>query len=356
MYMEIFLKEYSKQVITGALLGVIVTVTFFFSYGQRETEAMNVLEVPKVLGEQVVDLDFGEQPTELQQVNILLLGYGGAGHEGGMLTDVIQVLHFDVHKENIALISIPRDLWVDLPDGKSGKVNRAYSFDGAGDSADSVKQMVQLVTGLPIDYFIAVDFVGFQRLIGYELQGIEVQVAEPLSDDWYPIKGEELNTCGKTADEIAQLTRELSGFELERQFACRYEKLFFPKGSVHMEGGDALKYVRSRHGSGAGDFSRSRRQHEVLEAIKKKLFSLDAVRLAPDLYEAYVQHVSTDLTLDIVKYLQPALLNVDSLSVQSVVVSTDSVLEQARSTTGQFILQPKHDWAAVREYIAEEIE
>lgn len=335
--------------------GLIVVVIFFIFKPNNEIGSESGAVSPQVLGDQVTQVNIGDPPEDLKEFNVLLLGYGGAGHEGGFLTDVIQLVHIDFEKKRISLISIPRDLWVTLPNGVEAKINRAFSLDDGESLGKSVKEMVEVVTGLKVDNFIAVDFVSFQRIIGYELHGIEVEVAEPLIDEWYPIKGEELNTCGKTPDEVAKLSTELSGFELESQFTCRYEKLNFPKGSVHMEGGDALKYVRSRHGSAAGDFSRSRRQHEVLAAIKKKLFSLDAVKLAPSLYDAYVQHVQTDLNVDAIRYIQPALVEYNSTTFNTVVLSTDTVFDQGKNAQGQFVLTPKSSWEAVHQYIVEHL-
>src|SRR3990172_12148358 len=58
--------------------------------------------------------------------NVLILGYGGAGHDGGFLTDIVMLVHFNILHAKIAFITIPRDLWVTLPDGRNAKVNAAF--------------------------------------------------------------------------------------------------------------------------------------------------------------------------------------------------------------------------------------
>ena len=131
-------------------------------------------------------------------MTVVLLGYGGAGHQGGFLTDVIQIMHIDFDKAKINLISVPRDLWVKLPNDKQAKINTAFTLGvdpnkPVASGGQVAKQMAANVTGIPIDYFIAIDFVGFKRLIGEEINGIVVNVPETLDDSWYPIKGEELN-------------------------------------------------------------------------------------------------------------------------------------------------------------------
>jgi anionic cell wall polymer biosynthesis LytR-Cps2A-Psr (LCP) family protein len=211
---------------------------------------------------------------------------------------------------------------------------------------------------VPVNYFIGIDFVGFQRLIGGSFKGIEVNVSETLDDPWYPIPGEELNPCGKSPEEIADLTAKLSGFELERQFECRYEHLYFEPGLTHMEGGDALKYVRSRHGSAAGDFSRSQRQHEVLEGIKQKALSLGILDDMPGFFKAASQHVTTDLDLEVVQYLTPAIKAAKDFQVNKIILSTQNVLSSGQSPNGQSILLPKQglgQWQPVHEFIRTEL-
>ncbi len=297
-----------------------------------------------------------QPPEDLKTLNVLLLGYGGAGHQGGYLTDVIQVAHFDFETGLIKLISIPRDLWVSLPNGKQAKINQAFTLGENPDQfvesgAQAAKKMAQVVTGLPLDYYVAVDFVGFQRFIGEDLGGIEVDVPETLEDPWYPIRGEELNPCGLTPEEVAAVTAKYSGFELEKQFECRYEQLYFKKGLNHMEGGDALKYVRSRHGSAAGDFSRSQRQQAVLAGIRDKLLKLENLDEIPTFFQTVSDNLTTDLDLELVKYLTPALQQAGQYELESIIISTDNVLKTGKSTDGQFILLPKQgldQWDEVR--------
>ncbi|MFZ5376937.1 MAG: LCP family protein [Patescibacteria group bacterium] len=315
---------------------------------------------------QVVALDNSKPPEDLKNLSVLLLGYGGAGHQGGYLTDVIQLVYVDFQSAKIYLISIPRDLWVKLPNGKSAKVNSAFTL---GDESGSefvqsggrtAKEMVSIITGLPINNFVAVDFVGFQRLIGEQLGGIDVNVAETLEDEWYPVKGLELETCGMTAEEVAEVSNKFSGFELEKQFPCRYEHLLFKQGLNHMEGGDALKYVRSRHGSGAGDFSRSRRQQEVMAAMAKKLLSKNALTQPKKIFENLSHTISTDFDISILEYLAPAFASIQSNYQQvNVNLSTENVLQSSKSANGQYIIIPKageNNWQEVHNYIKKQIE
>lgn len=356
--------SYRRQLSLAALLGILVAsavVSYQFFARSRQTSTPTASETQTQVLAATVDL--GTPPEELKQLNVLLLGYGGAGHSGGFLTDVIQVAHLDFETGNVSLISIPRDLWVTLPNGTASKINAAFTLgDDPNKKAESgaqvAKQMASVVTGLPIHYAISVDFVSFKRIVGNVLDGIEVDVPEMLDDPWYPITGEEQNSCGKTPEEVAQLTAQYSGFELEKQFECRYKHVYFEPGPTKMEGEQALEFVRSRHGSGAGDFSRSARQQALLKALRDKLLTLQVASDIPTYFGELAEHVTTDITLEIAQYLAPALQKAGSYEVHDVVLSTDNVFTSGKSANGQYILMPKdgmNQWQTVHDYVATQL-
>lgn len=280
-----------------------------------------------------------ESVEKLEELNLLLLGSGGAGHEGGELTDAIILAHIDFKQAKIALISIPRDLWID---GK--KVNSIYSS-----GYESLRDAVATVTGFSPTYFIAADFVGFQRAMGYVLDGVEVIVAQDFDDPWYPTDGKQLDPCGKTPEEIAELTAKYSEFELQKHFACRYERVQYKKGTVFMNGGEALKYVRSRHST--SDFDRSRRQHEVLIGVKNKLFTLNALDDAGKFFLEFSKYVQTDVNLEVAKYLAPALKTGWDFQIVSINLSTENVFKDGKASSGAYVVLPKTTLEEVRSYV-----
>ena len=279
-----------------------------------------------------------EAVTDLDKLNLLLVGQGGPGHEGGELTDAIILVHIDFKQAKIGLISIPRDLWIE-----ERKINTLFGSDYG-----LLKNAVATVTGQTPNYFLAVDFVGFQRAMGYVLEGIEVDVAQDFDDPWYPTEGKQLEPCGHTPEEIAELTGKYTDFELQKQFSCRYERVHFDRGKVFMNGAEALKYVRSRHSS--SDFDRSRRQHEVMAGIKNKLFSLQVLDNVPKFFQAFSEHVRSDIDIEMAKYLGPALKNTQGYKLISVTLSTDNVLKEGK-IGGAFVVVPKKTWSEVRDYI-----
>jgi polyisoprenyl-teichoic acid--peptidoglycan teichoic acid transferase len=355
-----------KLLVIFSLIIMIISAVSTFVY-VREGEKNRGGEIgPQVLSAQESNLDDGnlndldqvKNIDDVKTLSVLLLGYGGPGHSGAYLTDAIMIAHFNFETKKLAFISIPRDLWVTLPSGKSGKINQAFTM---GDRSDMIhsgaqisKQMAEIITGIPIDYFVSIDFVGFQRAIGIELKNITVDVPVTLEDRWYPVLGRELEPCGKTPEEIAELTAKLSGFELEKQFPCRYDHILFPAGKNTMHGSEALAYVRSRHGSPGGDFSRSQRQKALLLGVRDRLFELDALGNIPGFFRQMIAHTNSDIDISMIEFLSPLLRTARDLEVIEVTLSTANVLKTGRSSSGQSIILPKsgmNDWGEVKGFV-----
>lgn len=290
-------------------------------------------------------------PAPLNQVNpqkgvynIILLGYGGAGHDGALLTDSMIVVHIDTNSKKVALISIPRDLWV----SGNHKINAIGSINGF----QNVGSTIQDVTGLPINYFVSVDFGGFSKIID-DLGGISVTVPQTFDDAFFPITGQENNTCDFSEDQINVFKAKYSGFQLERQFTCRYEHIHFDKGAASLDGATALKFVRSRHGD--SDFGRSLRQFAVLQGIAGKLISLQAAGKFNDIVTVVSQIVKTDLDLGTVKSLVSTIGDPNPYKSTQIQLTTNNVLNEGTASDGEYILYPKAgmlDFSGVKTFIS----
>ena len=279
--------------------------------------------------------------------NVLLLGYGGGGHSGGSLTDSIIVAHVDTNTKKYALISIPRDLWV------SG--NRKINAEGITNGFANVGSVVRSVTGLPIDYFVSVDFANYSKIID-NLSGIDVEVPKAFTDSFYPVDGLENETCGASAEQINEFKSKYSGFELEKQFTCRYEKISYGKGQATLNGGEALKFVRSRHGD--SDFGRSARQFAVLTGIKNKLVALKSLNKLDSTIDLLSKMVRTDLTAGKIKSLLEAFGDTSAYTKSEIQLTTENVLNEGKSSDGQYILFPKagnFNFSEIKNYISENI-
>lgn len=214
--------------------------------------------------------------TKDKKVNVLLLGVGGANHDGPNLTDTIIFTSVDPQQKKVSLVSIPRDLWV--PEMQQ-KINQSYVVGEdkkAGTGLASAKEIVSTILGQQIDYVVKIDFSGFEKAVD-AMGGLDITVARTFDDYAYPIAGLEDEPCGHDEITIASLSAQIaSGSASESEaFPCRYEHLHFDKGETHMDGETALKYVRSRHAFGfeGSDFARSQRQSKVISAFREKLFS-----------------------------------------------------------------------------------
>ncbi len=206
------------------------------------------------------------------RVNVLFLGVGVEGQSGSDLTDTIMLASFDMKNHNVSLISIPRDLYIKIPEVGYSKINTAYEYgnkiDYNGGGGGLARDTVSNILGVPIHYYVAMDFDGFKEIID-TLGGIDIKVDKSIYDYNYPCQNE----------------RGKCSFILE-------------KGDYHMDGALTLKYVRSRQST--SDFDRARRQQQVLVAIKDKAFEKQIImnpKKVYDLYNALSSHLKTDFQM-----------------------------------------------------------
>lgn len=290
--------------------------------------------------------------------NILLLGQGDPSHSGSNLTDTMEIIHLDPTQKYLALISVPRDTWVPIVNAdktEKQKINAAYSSGGF----PLVKKTVKSVTGLPIQFAILVDFNGFTQAIDI-LGGIEVNVPVTFDDYFYPVKGKEQESCNKSPEEITALSTTMSGFQLEKQFTCRYEHLHFDAGMNHLDGNTALKFVRSRHSDQhGGDFARAQRQQALLLGIKDKLLSLNALDNILPFFDKLIGSVKTDLDRPKVKSIADLIVNAKEYKISHIVLSDQNIFVSSKGPKGEYILVPKSDpekWEEVQQFVKNQIE
>jgi LCP family protein required for cell wall assembly len=160
------------------------------------------------------------------------------------------------------MVSIPRDMYVKIPGDGEAKINQAYTtgFLSTDDieergkaGAEVASQVVAEVAGVPVHYYVTADFTGFKEVVDI-IGGITVDVEKELYDPLYPNEG-------FTADGQYYKTDD-------------YDPLLVEVGVQTMDGELALKYARSRHGTGISDFDRAYRQQQILYSIKEKALSL----------------------------------------------------------------------------------
>lgn len=326
-----------KTKIAVLLFGVFLVLLFLIKgiFASRQF-MQNTGITPTTLFRLVFDAGADLKPIE-GRVNILLLGMAGGMHDGRDLTDTILVLSFHEENKTLSMISVPRDIWSDT---LKDKVNSAYHYGEAkkkGGGLVLAKAIVSDMVGLPIQYALALDFSGFERVIDMA-GGVDVTVPKAFTDPEFPIPGKEDDECGG-----------------DPAYACRYEPLHFEAGLQHMDGARALKYVRSRHaeGSEGSDFARGRRQQEVILALKTKLLSKD-MYLHPGelekLYDAFDDATDTDMNMG-------ELLTVGKLFIQTPKENTQRIsLEEKLYTPpsswyGRYVLLPTESFEEIHGFI-----
>ncbi len=265
-----------------------------------------------------------------ERVNVLLVGIGGAGHQGAYLADTIILASIKPSTEEVATLSIPRDLYVEIPEYGWRKINNAMAFGEMGDYLGGGPALLidalEPVIGVPIHYYARVDFEGFRKIID-DLGGIDVYVENGFTDYEYP------------------------------DYNYGYQTISFTEGWEHMNGERALQYSRSRHGTnGEGsDFARSRRQQKVLFAAKEKALSLNTL-LNPNkivnILESLGEHNQTNMEIWEILRLADLIKNIEREKVISKVLenSPEGLLQSETTLDGAYILRPRTgDYTAIQD-------
>jgi len=311
---------------------------------------------------------------ENDRVNFLLLGVGGAGHDGPELTDTIIFASLRPSDKSIGIMSIPRDLTVPVPGEGWRKINAVNALaeakkDGSGPTA--VSEVIKPLFNQEINYYIKVDFDGFAELID-ELDGLDIYVENSFTDPEYPVGGMEDANCGNSPEVVEN--SEIENFEatasdasaensiaaiIPIDYSCRFEVLSFQQGWMHMNGATALKYVRSRHGTNgeASDFARSRRQQILLLALKEKILSLNTLRhpsRISAIFSTLGSHIQTNLSLGELITLGTEYANIDPKKIVNQVLDTsEGGPLYATSMNGAYVILPKNDdWAPLQQLAA----
>lgn len=257
------------------------------------------------------------------RVNILLLGVGDPGHDGGALSDTNMVVSLDTTQKpaKVAMISLPRDLQVNIPGHGQNKLNQANSDGGV----ELAKQTVSNTLGIPIDYYVVADFSGLKQAVD-AVGGIDITNAELLNDPEYPCDNNQYRSCG---------------YKLS-------------VGPHHLTGSEALKYARCRKGTCGDDFGRATRQQEVLTAIREKTLTADTLAnpiKVNDLLNAASENVKTDLSIKNVQRLGEITKGLEKSQIMSIVFSLKPNGFLVASKTSSNILPAGGDFDAIQKFV-----
>lgn len=199
------------------------------------------------------------------RVNILILGTDRRDKgERAARTDTMMVASLDPVARRAVVLSIPRDLWVFIPGYGEGRINTVHFYGelNGGQGPVLAKETVEANLGIPIDYYVRLDFEGFKEVVD-TLGGVTIDVEAPIRDDMFP------------DDDYG------------------YRTIHIPAGRQEMDGEMLLQYVRTRHGG--NDFERMRRQQQALRALAQRALDLDLLPRLPALINTALDAISTDI-------------------------------------------------------------
>jgi len=255
----------------------------------------------------------GSTPPFEYTDNYLLVGLDRRPFGGGAgLSDTILVAVFDAPSDALGLVSIPRDLWVEIPGHSADRINTVMNVArrSGEDPLLLLGRVVENTLGLPIAHSVAIDIGVLERAID-ALGGVTVDVPCPIVDRFLD-------------------PRDPSG----------YRKLDLSAGAARLDGPTAAMYARSRHGR--SDFSRSRRQQAILVGMRRELSKPRALLHMPALLGSLEDSLETDLSRAELLALARRLLRVTPAHLHGVVLGAPQV-SAMQAAGGKAVLQPKRE-------------
>jgi LCP family protein required for cell wall assembly len=317
--------DWAWVIIAAALLGVVIIISMsvFLLLRASQTEIEVIPTVAAILPTPVdARSDFSGnlttgQPVQLvdgrsiilqpwdgqSRFTVLVVGLDRRPGETGLSyrTDTMMLVSVDPASKTMGILSIPRDLYVELPGyGALERVNSAMVYGELrqpGYGPKLAMQTVQYNLGMRVHDYLAVDFDAFTTLVD-AIGGIDIEVPYNISDSQYP----------------------------DMYFG--YDPFYIRAGQQHLDGKTALKYARTRHGD--SDFQRAQRQQQVLYAIRDRVLNFNMlpqlIVQSPNLYAALRDNVYTGLTVDQMIQMAWYLRDIPAENIRTGVIDSNYTL------------------------------
>jgi polyisoprenyl-teichoic acid--peptidoglycan teichoic acid transferase len=283
--------------LTHRLLAVVLLVSFALSLGpfaSAQTATPTPAATPTAVGTPTPTPD----PARLQRTeNFLILGADVRPGPWMTHTDSIMLLAIDHQTQQVGVLSVPRDLWVDVPGWGGDRINSAYFLGDytkyKGGSAAMAKTVAEKTLGVPIQHVVLIKMDGLAKLVD-ALGGITVKLDCPLYE--------------QTPD--PRDPNKLVNWSL-------------PAGEITLNGDQARKFATYRYLT--SDFGRAQRQQQLIWSIRNRAKSLDIVTRIPALWSALSGTFTTDLNvLDVLKLARFGL-ELDSTKVTGSALAPDAI-------------------------------
>lgn len=271
-------KQRSKKIFLETLLSLTLLFAVFLGavsgyYGSKVLTFLDNISENTIENEPET-LENTQQLKSLDPFSVLILGTD-IEEDGIVRSDSIIVATINPTTESMKMVSIPRDTFVTLPNGRDEKINAAYATGGPF----LAREMVSDYLDIPIDFYASLNFDGLVELVD-------------------AVDGVTVNS--------------------ERAFTEGAE--FIGKGRQELDGDAALAYARMRKKDPRGDFGRQDRQKEVIVGILEKLNSAQSIpRLTSilDSVSPYLKtNASSDQMIEIALNYHPALNSIEQLTLE----------------------------------------
>ena len=267
------------------------------------------------------------------RTNILVFGtsgydMNGSGHDGYQLTDSIMIISLEQSSKDVAMVSIPRDLYIGNTCTNTGKINEVYHCANKGDSdeiagKDALAAALDTITNVDTQYYVHVDWGALVQVVD-SIGGITVTLDEDIDDTW-------TNTHIKAGV------------------------------ATNLNGEQALGLARARHGTEQGDFSRGNSQQKILIALQEKLLGGNiSIAEATSLLNTLGDNVRTDFNsneLVTIFHLASSMKNANLRQVPLVTDNFAYVKNTSMNVEGtevSFVIPTlgSGDFSGIRKYIA----
>jgi polyisoprenyl-teichoic acid--peptidoglycan teichoic acid transferase len=276
---------FSIYVCAGLALGIALFTSWTGSVFARTSARVDSAQISAEavrLVDELIDLpeELRAPPSPLafipdwkgtERINVLLLGIDQRDRDRAAAiptrTDTMIIVSIDPVAKGVAIISLPRDMWVSIPGLGQQRINEAYTYGELrrlpGGGPGLLRRTIEQNFGFSVSHYASVNFPGFEEIVD-TLGGIAIDVPRPVKDDAYPT----------------------ANFGVER--------VYFAPGPQLMDGATALKYARSRHAD--NDLARNARQQQVLLAIRDRALGAEALARLPTLVDIGSRTVRTDFS------------------------------------------------------------
>lgn len=236
------------------------------------------------LRDEVVSID--------EPFTVLVLGIDAQGGEGNYRPDTMMLLSINPKNNTMKMLSIPRDTYVEIPNRNGGKdkINSvpAYAFRQGADPVQHLIETVEKFLNVPVDHYATINFKGFVEIVD-AVGGVDVEVP----------------------------------FDFWEKRAGKNERIYFTKGPMHLNGEEALAYVRMRKRDKMGDLGRNMRQRQVLQDVASKMASFKNVSKIDDILQALGKNVAFDFNIKDLPSLQRLISNIPKENMESLELKGD---------------------------------